>query len=434
MNTRPINLRAASHAAPTEKDLREIATRAFDELRALTGDGIGISRATYGDGESKAMDYVAALAEAEGLAVRRDAVANLVIELPGRDPDAPCIVCGSHLDSVPQGGNYDGAAGVLAGLLALIRMKRSGIVPPRTVRVMALRGEESAWFGVCYLGSSALFGQLAADDMARPHRDSGRPLRGYMAEAGAAVERIAAGERLLDPASIAAYLELHIEQGPVMVSRGFPVAVVTGLRGNIRHQKVVCRGEAGHAGAVPRWLRKDAVLATAELLTRYDEHWRALNERGLDLVLTAGIVSTNPEEHAMSRIPGECRFSIEIRSQSIDTLETFYQLMRSEADAVGRERGVSFEFDRRSLTRPAMMHERWIKHLLEVCGKLGLPQETVPSGAGHDAAVFANAGVPSAMIFVRNEHGSHNPHEAMDIGDFLKGAELLYNAVLDPPL
>lgn len=417
-----------------ERDLRGIGMQFFADLAALTGDGTGISRATYGEGETRAIHYVAQLAAAEGLVCRYDAAANLVVELPGQDPSVPCIVCGSHLDSVPQGGNYDGAAGVLAGLLALIRLKRAGIAPPRPVRVMALRGEESAWFGICYLGSSALFGQLAADDLERPHRETGRPLRHYMAAAGAAVDRIAAGEVLTDPHAIAAYLELHIEQGPVMMARGFPVAVVTGLRGNIRHQTVTCQGEAGHAGAVPRWLRKDAVLATADLLTRYDEHWRALNERGTDLVLTAGMIATNPAEHAMSRIPGECRFSLEIRSESIDTLESFYQLLRSEAEAVGRERGVRFHFDRRSLTRPAAMDGRWIRHLLSICDRLGLGTATLPSGAGHDAAVFAHAGVPSAMIFVRNDHGSHNPEEAMDFDDFLKGAEVLYNAVLDPPL
>src|SRR5690348_2918143 len=107
--TSPIKLQVAAKAAMTEKDLTELSARVFDDLRQLTGDGIGVSRATYGDGESAAMDYMVRLAESEGLAVRRDAAANLVIELPGKDPDAPCIVCGSHLDSVPQGGNYDGA-------------------------------------------------------------------------------------------------------------------------------------------------------------------------------------------------------------------------------------------------------------------------------------------------------------------------------------
>jgi len=411
-----------------------LADRMFTELRALSVDGGGVSRESYGPGEQAAMEYCAVIAEKEGLAVRYDAAANLILELAGADEAAPCIVCGSHLDSVPQGGNYDGAAGVIAGLLALIRMKRAGTVPPRTIRVMALRGEESAWFGQCYLGSSALFGQLAADDLDRRHRTTGRTLGDYMKEAGAEVERIRDGERLLDPATVAAYIELHIEQGPVMVARDLPVAVVTGLRGNIRHGGVVCRGEAGHAGAIPRWLRHDAVMATADLLHRYDEHWRALLERGLDLVVTAGMIATDPEEHAMSRIPGECRFCLEVRSQSIDTLEAFYQLMRTEADNVGRERGVAFEFDRRSLSQPAVMDERWIRHLLESCAALDLPAERLASGAGHDAAVFANSGVPSAMIFVRNEHGSHNPREAMALDDFLHGADVLHAALLAPPL
>jgi len=431
MNTR---FQSIEGGKPFEaKDREAFARELFDQLRAMSVDGPGVSRDSYGPGEQKAIEHVAAIARDEGLGVAFDAAANLVITLPGADPDAPAIVCGSHLDSVPQGGNFDGAAGVVAGLMALIRMKRAGLVPPRTVRVMSLRGEESAWFGQCYLGSSALFGELAADDLARTHRVTDRALGEHMKEAGAEITRIEAGERLIDPATLGAYLELHIEQGPVMVARDMPVAIVTGLRGNFRHLEIVCRGEPGHAGAVPRWLRHDAVLATSDLLTRLDEHWRVLLERGLDLVLTAGIVSTNPEEHAMSRIPGECTFSLEVRSQSLDTLEAFYQLMRSEADSVGRERGVAFEFDRRSLSRPARMDERWIAHLLKTAETLKLNAEPIPSGAGHDAAVFANAGVPSAMIFVRNDHGSHNPKEAMEIADFLQGADVLYHAILDPP-
>ena len=416
-----------------EAGLRALAVTIFDDLRRIGADGVGISRDSYGAGEQQAIDYCRALAEGEGLAWHMDAAANLVVELAGGEKDSPFVICGSHLDSVPQGGNYDGAAGVVAGLLALIRMKRAGEVPRRPIRVMALRGEESAWFGQCYLGSSALFGRLAEDDLARRHRDTGRTLAEHMGDAGAEVARIARGERLLDPALVAAYIELHIEQGPVMVARDLPVAVVTGLRGNIRHERVVCRGEAGHSGAVPRWLRHDAVLATVELLSRYDEHWRVLLERGLDMVLTAGIMQTNPDEHAMSRIPGECSFSLEVRSQSIDTLEAVYQLMRTEADTVAELRGVAFEFDRRSLAPPAPMDEGWIKHLLATCEALGLPAERLPSGAGHDAAVFAGAGIPAAMIFVRNAHGSHNPDEAMEIDDFLNGADLLYHALLQAP-
>jgi N-carbamoyl-L-amino-acid hydrolase len=407
------------------------AARLFDQLRAATSDGVGISRESYGAGESAALDIVEAEARAHGLATERDAGANLVVTLPGHDDALPFLACGSHLDSVPQGGNYDGAAGVVAGLLALARFRADGFSPARTIKLYALRGEESAWFGRAYIGSSALFGKLSPDDLAMPHVVSGRPLRDCMADAGVAIDRVARGEKLLDPASVAAWLELHIEQGPVLVARNLPVAVVTGIRGNFRHRNIECLGEAGHSGAIPRWLRHDAVFATAELITRLDRHWRTLLERGRDLVITTGIIGTDPAEHALARIPGRLRFSFEARSQNTDTLEAFYDLFRSECAGIAEERGVTFHFDRRLDSAPARMDPAWIERLRTTLHEMALPDEPIPSGAGHDAAVFANAGIPSAMIFVRNEHGSHNPEEAMAMGDFLCGAELLQRALRD---
>ncbi|MGE0715113.1 MAG: hydantoinase/carbamoylase family amidase [Alphaproteobacteria bacterium] len=427
-----------SAVADTEaEDGRRLALDLLDALRAIGADGVGITRETYGAGESAAFDLLERTARAHGLLTRRDAAANLSIAIPaaphGLDPtpEAPCIVVASHLDSVPQGGNYDGAAGVLAGLLALLRLHRAGVRPRRAPRLMALRGEESAWYGKAYLGSSALFGRLGADDLALPHRGGGHTLADAMAAAGADLARLRAGERLLDPAAVAAYFELHIEQGPVLVARGLPTAVVTGIRGNIRHARIVCRGDAGHSGAVPRWLRRDAVFAFADLVTRLDEHWRVLQEQGLDLVVTTGIVGTNPAEHAISRIPGEAAFSFEVRSQSRDTLEAFYHLMRTECRAIEGARKVAFQFDRRLDSAPARMDEGLVKRLLAHSRTLGLPAETVPSGAGHDAALFANEGIPAAMIFIRNDKGSHNPDERMDMDDFMAGAELLYRALAE---
>src|SRR5579863_8814081 len=182
----------------------------FDRLAATTGDGVGITRESYGVAESLSLDLIEAEARACGLACERDAGANLVATLPGRDPGLPFVACGSHLDSVPQGGNYDGAAGVIAGLLALCRMRAEGFVPARSIKLLALRGEESAWFGRAYIGSSALFGKLSADDLALPNLVSGRPLIDCMREAGVAVDRVSRGEALLDPAAVAAWLELHI--------------------------------------------------------------------------------------------------------------------------------------------------------------------------------------------------------------------------------
>ena len=409
--------------------LRDLAEKIFNDIRELSFDGVGVTRASYGEGESAAGDYLTRLAETEGLLVQVDRAANIVFSPPNLAPDEPAVWVGSHIDSVPQGGNYDGLAGVVAGLLCLIAHQREGATKPLSLRVVAFRGEESAWFGKAYMGSSALFGKLSAEDLALTQRSTGDTLAQYMERAGADVSAISNQEVLVDLGLIKAYIELHIEQGPVMVARELPVAVVSGIRGNIRHNRIECLGDAQHSGVVPRWLRHDAMFAVSDLIMRLDEHWRVLLERGTDLVVTAGIVQTDPAEHSISRIPGRVSFSLEARSKSTDTLEAFYQLMRAECSAISRERGVKFNFDRRVYSEPATMDGKICDFLSKVCEERGVPYEVIPSGAGHDASLFANAGVPSGMLFVRNQHGSHNPHEAMEIDDFMLGAQVLADAL-----
>ncbi|MGE0725132.1 MAG: M20/M25/M40 family metallo-hydrolase, partial [Alphaproteobacteria bacterium] len=226
-----------------------LAAELFEGLRRIGADGVGITRETYGAGENAAHDLLERTARAHGLATARDPAANLLVSLPdmqaGLAPTAasPCAIVGSHLDSVPQGGNFDGAAGVVAGLLALLRMRDAGARPAVAPTLMVVRGEESAWYGKAYLGSLALFGRLAAEDLALAHRaGGGRTLADAMQAAGADLDRIRAGARLLDPAAVRAYFELHIEQGPVLVARRMPTAIVTGIRGNIRHVRVRARG------------------------------------------------------------------------------------------------------------------------------------------------------------------------------------------------
>jgi len=411
-----------------DADDRALAVKLFGALHDASFDGVGITRESYGERESAVLDIVDAKARELGLKTERDAGANLVVTLEGSEPDLPFLGCGSHLDSVPQGGNFDGAAGVVAGLAVLARFKRDKITPRRTIKLLGLRGEESARFGKAYMGSLALFGKLNPEDL-RAVDHSGKMLGDCMREVGADVARIEKGEPLLDARSVAAWVELHIEQGPVLVARDLPVGIVTGIRGNVRHRNVECIGEPGHSGAVPRWLRRDSVFAVAELMTHLDRHWRTLLERGNDVVVTSGVFGTDPAEHAIARIPGKVSFSFEVRSQSRDTLEGFYDLFRRECNLVAEERGVEFRFDRRLESAPATMDADWVWRLRGAAAALGLPDEEIPSGAGHDAAVFANAGVPSAMVFVRNEHGSHNPREAMNLDDFIAGIAVMRAAI-----
>lgn len=411
-------------------DLAELASRLFAEMRATDHDGTGITRETYGAAETVAMRRIEAVAREAGLEIAWDAARNLHITLPGTDPTLPAAACGSHLDSVPQGGNFDGAAGVIAGLLALLGAQRAG-PRARSLKLLVLRGEESAWYGRPYLGSSALFGSFDPKWLDLPClQDPSLKLRDAMAREGVDVAVVEARQPLLDPQSLSHFVELHIEQGPVMVARGVPVGLVSGIRGNFRHPAARCLGEAAHSGAVPRWLRRDAVLGAADLAMRLDATWRTLLERGEDLVMTFGIFTTDPREHAMTRVPGEVRFTLEYRSESERTLEDFRQLAEAEASEIARERRVRIELGHAVRTPPAVMDARLLALAQRICAEGDMPHEVLASGAGHDAAIFANAGVPSAMVFVRNEHGSHNPHEAMEMADFLEGAAVLQAILL----
>jgi N-carbamoyl-L-amino-acid hydrolase len=411
-------------------DLAALARELFDTLRAADHDGVGITRETYAAGETAAMRRIEAIAHREGLLCAWDEAANLRVTLEGTDPRLPAAACGSHLDSVPQGGNYDGAAGVIAGLLALLHAAR-GPRPARTTHLFVLRGEESAWYGRPYLGSSALFGLFNPAWLDLPNlRDPKLTLSAAMRREDADLRVVAARTQLLDPAALSHFVELHIEQGPVMVARGVPVGLVSGIRGNHRHPAARAVGEAAHSGAVPRWLRRDAVLGAADFAMRLDATWRTLLERGEDLVMTFGIFATDAQEHAMTRVPGDLRFTLEWRSESEATLDAFGELARAEAAEIARERGVRIELGPGVRTPPAAMDPRLLAHARAICRDGGLAHEVLASGAGHDAAIFANAGVPSAMVFVRNEHGSHNPREAMDFDDFLAGAALLREILL----
>ncbi|MFS2162399.1 hydantoinase/carbamoylase family amidase [Variovorax sp. Varisp62] len=406
-------------------ELQPMAEKLFSDVRELTFDGVGVTRQSYGRGESDTADYLRAFAASEGLEVKPDRAANLVFGLPGTASVSAVTWTGSHIDSVPQGGNFDGYAGVVAGLLCLVAQKASGRSYDRPLEVVAFRGEESAWFGKAYMGSGALLGKISESDLSLKQRTTGESMETCMRRCGADVDAIRTQQLLLDKVRIKAYIELHIEQGPVMVARKLPLAVVSGIRGNVRHNRVVCHGDAQHSGVVPRWLRHDAMFAVADLIMRIDEHWRVLLERGTDLVVTTGIVSTDPVEHSISRIPGQVSFSLEARSKSTDTLEAFYQLMRAECAAIERERGVRFEFDGRMLSEPATMDGEICGVLANACTAQDAAFEVIPSGAGHDASLFANAGIPSGMLFVRNQNGSHNPHEAMEIDDFMLGVRAM---------
>jgi N-carbamoyl-L-amino-acid hydrolase len=409
-----------------------LAHELFERLRTETHDGVGITRATYGAGEQAAHDIIAEAGDALGLSRYVDPAGNLYLHAAGADPAAQPVFIGSHLDSVPQGGNYDGAAGVIAGLIAARALMQSGALPAGGLTVMGIRGEENAWFAAQHIGARAALGLLPPETLDEAVRmDTGRSLAEHLREAGFDPDRLRAGGALLDTDSIAAFYEVHIEQGPVLVERALPVGVVTGIRGNIRFRDVRVTGEYAHSGAVPLAMRRDAALAAVALIAAVDAEWRRREAAGQDMVFTVGELGTDPAAHAINKVPGAARFTIDIRSHDPAVLSAMAGFLAETAAAVAADRGVAIDLGPMRSDTPAAMDPALRARLVAACAALDVPHMEIPCGAGHDAQDFAEAGVPTAMLFVRNPHGSHNPQEHMDMADFEMAVQVLATALAE---
>ncbi|MBL6456022.1 hydantoinase/carbamoylase family amidase [Belnapia sp. T6] len=398
----------------------ELADKLFTELRARSFDGVGVTRDAYGPGERMAHALVREAAEAVGLETKPDPVGNLYLTLPGADRAAKQVILGSHLDSVPQGGNYDGAAGVLAGLAAVAGMKRAGFTPARDITVMVTRAEEAgAWFPTSYPGSRGALGTMAASELAVKRMDNGRALADHMREEGFDPGFVERGERVLGPDNVAAYLEVHIEQGPVLDAEEIPVGIVTGIPGSRRLRAARVFGEYNHSGGTPRKYRKDAAIALAELAVALDEGWCRMEAQGHTMVCTFCTLATAPEA-GFTKIAGEASFMLDVRSINLHSCDMLFELLYAKVAEIEARRGVRFDLGAEGGSRPALMDAGVQEGLRRAAGALGIPAKVMASGGGHDAGAFANAGIPAGMLFVRNQNGSHNPHEAMRMEDFEK--------------
>lgn len=400
---------------------RNFARDLFARIRTETEvPGGGVERPSYGIGETHAWYEVMRAAQDAGLKIPLAPCANLLISTESSLPVEATWI-GSHLDSVPCGGNYDGLAGVIAALLILKKAKDRGLAKPLVG--VGLRGEESAWFGTPYMGSKALFGKLTEKDLERRHmREPALVLKEAMRSCGAYVEGIARGERFVATNAIREFWELHIEQGPVLDYTSIPVGIVTGIRGNVRAPSARVLGRAGHSGTTPHHLRKDAVMLFAELMVELEARRSSMAASGQDLVFTCGIATTDRERHAITTIADLMHFTLDVRSLEDNTVEMFYDYAKAYAQG---------DVDWGALvTTPAVELSRaLVARATDASDDLGVEFGIMPSGAGHDAAIFQGSGVPSGMIFVRNQHGSHNKHESMNIDDFMLGVEVLWKTV-----
>jgi N-carbamoyl-L-amino-acid hydrolase len=416
---------------PTTSDIRRAVlgqkqdvAALFEALRAGSRVGEGVTRDSYGPGEEFAHRLIERRAEALGLESHRDHAANLFMTLAGTNRGAPRLMTGSHLDSVGNGGNFDGAAGVIAGLVAIKALQDLAVQPICDITTVAIRAEESVWFQVSYLGSRSAFGMLPLGALEARRVDTGRTLADHMRECGADVDAVRSGEASLQARSIRAFVELHIEQSPQLIEAGLSIGIGTGVPGNFRYPAVNILGEYAHVGLARRF-RRDVVLAASEFAIGLDEIWKANDAAGRPMAFTIGRFHTEANEHALTKVAGQLTLSLDVRAYAAahlaDLEAQLFELVRD----IERKRGVRFDLGARTSAEVAPSHPGLFSGLTDHAKALGIPAMPLASPASHDTATFTIAGVPSAMLFVRNANGSHNPREAMEIDDFLDGASVL---------
>ena len=346
------------------------------------------------------------------MAVRVDAAGNLVGRLPGSDPDAGTLLLGSHLDTVRDAGAFDGPLGVIAAIECVARLRAQEVSLPFSVDVLGFSDEEGLRFGTAYLGSRAVAGTLDPATLALADAD-GVTVREALAAFGAGPEPAARrGEQLLG------YVELHIEQGPVLEQRGTPVGVVTAIAGATRAE-VTFIGRAGHAGTVPMELRRDAACALAELVLAVEQTGRA--EPGL--VATVGRLAVLPG--APNVIPGSATGSLDVRHADDAVRASAVARLREHAGTIAAARGLELAWEQRMATAAVATDPQLTALLAEAVAARRLPDIRLASGAGHDAVALSDlTGV--TMLFVRCAGGvSHRPDEAVDPADVAVALDVL---------
>jgi len=355
---------------------------------------------------------------AAGMTVEIDGVANVVGRYPAAQPDARTVMIGSHYDTVINAGNFDGRLGILTGLVAIEALNAAHRRLPFNIELVAFSEEEGVRFSAPYIGSSAVAGRF--DFRLLERRDaSGISLGEVISKSGHNPDEIPAIAR--DPRQLAGYLEVHIEQGPVLLGEGLPVGVVTAIAGAARYS-VTVTGEAGHAGTVPMGLRHDAAAAAAEIVLFVERRCSGIPT----LVGTVGRLQV--PGGAMNVIPGRCELSLDIRAGDDGTRDAAIADVLAEIDLIAKRRGVRIEA-KEMQRAPAVACSGRVQSLFaDAIGRAGLPVRALPSGAGHDAVQFGHL-TDMGMLFVRCGNGgiSHSPLETMTAAD----ADVAVHVLLD---
>ncbi|MCL6517294.1 MAG: Zn-dependent hydrolase [Alicyclobacillus sp.] len=380
----------------------------------------GVTRLAFTPEWRRAKEVVAGFMREAGLEVREDAVGNLIGRWPGRRPELPVVLTGSHLDSVFHGGNFDGPLGVLAAVEALQTLREHGVETDHPVEVVSFTDEEGARFRFGMTGSRGVAGTLTAEEL--EHKDAnGVSIAEAMRAYGLPPERFAEAARA--KGSVKAYVELHIEQGRVLEQAGLAVGVVTGMAGPLWLTFTI-EGEAGHAGATPMGLRHDALVGAAAVIQAIETECR----RHPHTVGTVGQLQVHPG--GVNIIPGRVTFTLDLRDVDEAERDRAEAAIVDAARAVCEERGLRLTVETLQRIPPVPCAEAIQEIIEDALGQLGLPAMRLVSGAGHDGMQLRDL-CPVGMIFARSKDGiSHDPAEYTSPEDCAAAADVLMHTLV----
>jgi N-carbamoyl-L-amino-acid hydrolase len=376
----------------------------LDGIAAFGRGERGFSRLVFGDAECAAVAHLAGLMRRAGLHVRSDAFGNLIGRLEGREASAPAVATGSHLDTVPEGGNFDGVVGVVAGLAAVSRLRED-----RTLRhpleLLVFRGEESSRFSVGTMGSKVMAGAASAEGWSLLRDQGGTTLGEALAARGLALERLSQAVRRRG--DLKAFVEVHIEQGPALEEAGIPIGVVEAIAAPIR-LKITVEGSAAHSGTTPMGKRRDALVAASRIVLAVQEE--AAKRADRRIVGTVGVMKVHPG--SINVVPGRVEMWVDLRGTDGALVEATARAVQAAAGAIAAGEGTSARVDTLSVEQPVPMDPGVVDAIERACRRLGVAARRMPSGAGHDAMNIAKI-APAGMIFIPCRAGvSHNPAES----------------------
>ncbi|MGC8837103.1 MAG: Zn-dependent hydrolase [Anaerolineae bacterium] len=402
------------------------APRLHDRLMRLatfgqTPEG-GVTRLTLTPEYMAAQALVREWMEEAGLATWVDAVGNLIGRREGTVPGLPAILLGSHIDTVINGGRYDGTVGVLGAVEVAQALLEDGLKTRHPLEVISFMEEEGTRWGTNMLGSRFLLGRITPDYMHERKDRQGVSIAQALAEAGFDPARYREAAR--DPNEFAAYVEMHIEQGAVLESLGAPVGVVTGIAGPL-FMGLRLTGRTDHAGATPMHLRRDALVVAARVVLEAQRVARATSPTA---VATVGRLEVKPG--AINAIPGEVDMTLDLRDIVEEQRDRMEAALRTAIERFSAEEGVRYQLEEFARHKPVLLPEHMVDCIAQACQEEGLPVHRLPSGAGHDAQVMASA-VDTGMIFVRSRDGiSHSPEEFTSLEDIVLGTRVLLRTTL----